>query len=483
MVVMIDGLAVTTTSGTRIAQKQYSRRKMTEGWLDLLLTHIRKDSGVPGLLELAHNVVAVSITKDEIILTALLTRDTPPLLVLETLEKIFIVFSRYLGGEVNEETFKANLVIINLLLDEVINGGIIGILEPGVLEGLIPNPQSASKLATAVAETAAKILPSPILSRGVNSAVTAISSALSGQEGGIDQVFANGDIWWRRGGIGHASNEIYLDVVERVDAIISASGRVVTWGVLGVITAVSKLSGNTPEVTVSVREGKDGKKGQTGGYGMVPGATKASTELSWGFHTCVRKHRWIRDNVIAFTPPDGEFVLANYHKMGIPGTDAPIPLNITTKVGFDIEGGKVEMTVAPKLIALLGQKGQADKELELVALHLKLPRCVGSATLTTKAGTARFDNEKNTLSWRVGKLSDSAPVKLEGSVKYVPEIDAEKAAGLGNEYTCTVSVEFLIKSHCVTGLRVESLDVSSVNYTPYKGCRYSTRAGKIEYRV
>jgi len=35
----------------------------------------------------------------------------------------------------------------------------------------------------------------------------------------------------------------------------------------------------------------------------------------------------------------------------------------------------------------------------------------------------------------------------------------------------------------ISGVRVDSVQVSGVNYTPYKGCRYSTFGGRIDLRI
>ena len=48
---------------------------------------------------------------------------------------------------------------------------------------------------------------------------------------------------WRKCGVSHANNEIYIDIVEEIDAILSVNGGVISSDVSGSIQAQSNLSG------------------------------------------------------------------------------------------------------------------------------------------------------------------------------------------------------------------------------------------------
>ena len=48
---------------------------------------------------------------------------------------------------------------------------------------------------------------------------------------------------WRKAGVTHPNNEIYIDIVEEIDAILNANGGVISSDVSGSIQAQSNLSG------------------------------------------------------------------------------------------------------------------------------------------------------------------------------------------------------------------------------------------------
>ena len=55
---------------------------------------------------------------------------------------------------------------------------------------------------------------------------------------------------WRKSGVKYAQNEIYLDIIEEVDAVVDRKGQVVSSEVSGAIVANSRLSG-IPDLCLS----------------------------------------------------------------------------------------------------------------------------------------------------------------------------------------------------------------------------------------
>ena len=463
-------------------------------------------------IKLLEGLYVISILRNGIILSCLVTFDNPPIVIVTVLHKIYEVLQHYFGQPLTVEALKADKVTLQLVLGEVIDGGLCGILEPGVLESIIPMPNRMDKMVTAVT---GKLLPegqlTHALNKGVTSAFSALSSALAPSPSAFaatEQLCASDEIWWRRADITHASNEIYVDVVEKLNAIVSASGRVLNWSICGNIITHAKLSGNTPEVVLTIKEPRAPgapvpNRQIPEGVGLGAYAASLDSLFNWGLHVSVKKPRWIRDKVLAFVPPDGKCSLAQYvyspfflgkvdsaHAGGALAagnkllTEAPLPVTLIAHADFDTEGGKVDIQVAPRLVALV-KTAQTEKVIEPLVLRMFLPSCVGSATLVAKSGSASFDKEDHCIMWNVGKLSsaDSTPVRLDGTVKYSPDIAKVRAISQANIFTCTISLEYTIKSHVCTGLKVESLEVLGVPYSPYKGVRYSSQSGQIEYRL
>lgn len=111
---------------------------------------------------------------------------------------------------------------------------------------------------------------------------------------------ANGPaIPWRRQGVRHTSNELYVDIIETLSVTIAPSGRAIAALASGTIAFTAKISG-VPELVLNI---------------TVPGGpTNLPRKLELPvFHPCVRLARWKETpGEISFVPPDGRFVLAGY---------------------------------------------------------------------------------------------------------------------------------------------------------------------------
>ena len=55
---------------------------------------------------------------------------------------------------------------------------------------------------------------------------------------------------WRKTGVKYSQNEIYLDIIEEIDAIVDRNGQIISSEVTGVIAGNSKLSG-VPDLMLS----------------------------------------------------------------------------------------------------------------------------------------------------------------------------------------------------------------------------------------
>ena len=93
---------------------------------------------------------------------------------------------------------------------------------------------------------------------------------------------------WRKTGVKYAQNEIYLDIIEEIDAILDKNGQIITSEVTGIISANSRLSG-VPDLLLTF---------------VDPGLIDDCS-----FHPCVRYNRFERDRIVSFVPPDGAFEL------------------------------------------------------------------------------------------------------------------------------------------------------------------------------
>lgn len=123
-------------------------------------------------------------------------------------------------NKVNEETVKNNFVVIYELLDEVLDYGYPQQVELTALKGIVTQQGLKQTIARQVIGSSS----GPEDTSHVTSQVT-------------------GQIGWRREGIKYRRNEIFLDVLESVNLLMSQQGQVLSSHVAGRIAMKSYLSG------------------------------------------------------------------------------------------------------------------------------------------------------------------------------------------------------------------------------------------------
>ena len=319
------------------------------------------------------------------------------------------------------------------VLDEVIYAGYPFIMEPNIIEATVPElPKEDNgilkKLTTAViGSTDSQNAPF------LDNTITGITP----------------DTWWRRGGIVHHTNEFYVDVTDSINCIVSADGKLISGVISGSLSANCKLSGN-PELLLSFKD---------------PSLIKDMIS----FHPCVRIPRWKRDTKLSFVPPDGPFTLAEYTV-----TDrSKIVLPFYLKAHVD-DTGKISVLVSPRLNILCPPGVQKPMCLENFTVSIKVGKTVGNATLFSQQGSVKFDSATHTIGWSIGtmKPDDTQGFKMEGVLR----------GGVG-KYACAASASFRVRGWSASGVRVDSVNITGVDYTPYKGVRYATVGGRIDVRI
>jgi AP-2 complex subunit mu-1 len=193
-----------------------------------------------------------------------------PALVFEYLYQFIRILKGYLGDDFDESAMRNNMTVIYELMDETMDFGY---------------PQNCAvdvlKLYINLGDVKAKDEPAP-------------SQLTSQITGAID---------WRREGIRHKRNEVYIDVLESVNLLLSSTGNVLRNEVTGAVQMNTKLTG-MPECKFGLNDKLVIEK---------EGQRKPGVEIDdCTFHRCVRLGKFDADRTITFIPPDGEFQLMRY---------------------------------------------------------------------------------------------------------------------------------------------------------------------------
>ncbi|XP_042432830.1 AP-3 complex subunit mu-like isoform X2 [Zingiber officinale] len=355
------------------------------------------------------------VFRDGIIFLACTQVEMPPLMGIEFLCRVADVLTDYLGG-LNEDVIKDNFVIVYELLDEMMDNGVPLTTEPNILREMLAPPNIVSKMLSVVT--------------GKNSNVsTKLPDATASS------------IPWRKINTKHSSNEVYVNLVEEMDAIFNRDGILVKCEIYGEVQVNSHLPG-LPDLTLSF--------------------SNPSILNDVRFHPCVRFRPWEADQILSFVPPDGEFRLMSYRVKKLKSTPIYVKPHLTSNAGHS------------RISVLVGIHNDPGKTIDSITVQFQLPLCVSSANFTPNHGTVNILADK-TCCWSIGQVPKGKSPSLSGNL--VLEADLEKL-----HVFPVFRVGFRIMGVASSGLQIHRLDVKNTPSEPYKGFRALTRSGEYEVR-
>merc|ERR1712230_211256 len=278
----------------------------------------------------------IYIRYNNLYLLALTKRNTNAAEILLFLHKVVEVFTEYFK-ELEEESIRDNFVIIYELLDEIMDFGHPQTTESKILQEYIT--QESHKL-----EVQAR---PPI----------AVTNAVS----------------WRSEGIRYRKNEVFLDVVESLNLLVSSNGNVLRSEILGAIKMKCYLSG-MPELRLGLN---DKVMFETTGR-ATRGKSVEMEDVK--FHQCVRLSRFENDRTISFIPPDGEFELMSYRL----NTHVKPLIWVEAVVDPGHSRSRIEYMIKAK--SQFKSRSVANN----VEIHIPVPSDVDSPSFKTSIGTVRY---------------------------------------------------------------------------------------------
>lgn len=341
--------------------------------------------------------------------------EMPPLMAIEFLCRVADVLSDYLGG-LNEDLIKDNFIIVYELLDEMIDNGFPLTTEPNILREMIAPPNIVSKMLSVVTGNSSNV-----------------SDTLPGATASC--------VPWRTTDTKYANNEVYVDLVEEMDAIINRDGVLVKCEIYGEVQVNSHLSG-LPDLTLSF--------------------ANPSVLDDVRFHPCVRFRPWESDQILSFVPPDGQFKLMSYRVRKLKSTPIYVKPQLTSDAG------------ACRISLLVGIRNDPGKIIDSITVEFQLPPCVLSAELSSNHGTVNILSSKK-CSWSIGRIPKDKTPSMSGTL--VLETGLERL-----HVFPTFVVGFRIMGIALSGVKIDKLDIKNLPNKPYKGFRALTHAGEFEVR-
>lgn len=368
-------------------------------------------------------------------------------LVFEFLHKMVDVLESYFGT-ITEENIKNNFVLIYELLDEILDFGY---------------PQ----------KTDSGILKTYITQQGIRTQSTEEQKQITSQ--------VTGQIGWRREGIKYRRNELFLDVLESANLLMSPQGQVLSSHVSGRVIMKSYLSG-MPECKFGMNDKlvveKQAKPSTAEAATLEQQLSKKGVSGRSGiaiddctFHQCVKLSKFETERSISFIPPDGEFELMKYRTT----KDITLPFRVIPLVR---ETSRTHMEIKVVLKSLFKTVLSAQK----VEVHIPTPPNTSGVKVTTLRGKAKYKSGENAIVWRLRHMQGMKETQLTA------EIELLSTEGPKSKQTARppISMNFEVPFAC-SGLKVRYLKVfePKLNYSDHdviKWVRYISKSGLYETR-
>ncbi|KAK9909474.1 hypothetical protein WJX75_002828 [Coccomyxa subellipsoidea] len=341
------------------------------------------------------------------------------MMAFEFMTNVVTLCKAYFGGECSEQSIKNNFVLIYELLDEIMDFGYPQIVDPSILKQYIFQKGFITEAAKAKRD------------------VEAQNATLQ----------VTGAVGWRTDNIKYKKNEVFLDIVEQVNMLMSSKGTVLRCDVNGKIVMKVFLSG-MPDVKLGLNESLEDVT----------------------FHQCVNLGKFNTEKVVSFVPPDGEFELMKYRcQEGI-----SLPFLVTPLIS---ELGRTRMQVNVKVKAGFGSKDFALN----VVITIPVPDTTAKAEIQTDIGKAKYDSKKHALVWKIKRFNGGGATdhKLAANVELIATTRDKKAWSRP-----PISMNFQVPMYSASGLRVSYLKVwEKSSYKVEKWVRKVCKSGDYSIRT
>merc|ERR1719412_124135 len=268
-----------------------------------------------------------------------------------------------------------------------------------------------------------------------------------------------GAVGWRKDGIKHKKNEVFLDVVEKLNLLVARNGTILHSEILGTLRMKSFLSG-TPELKLGLNDRilLENKRKYRG---------KMIEMDDVKFHQCVRLSRFENDRTISFIPPDGEFELMSYR------------LNTHVKPLIWIES-VIERHAHSRIEIMVKAKSQFKRRSTAnnVEIVIPVPQDADSPKFKTTIGHCKYAPEQNAVIWTIKSFPGGKEYLMRAHFG-LPSVVGEL-----NEGKPPINVKFEIPYFTTSGIQVRYLKIiEKSGYQALPWVRYITQNGDYQLRT
>jgi len=354
---MISALLFINQKGEVVISRMY-RNGVDRSVADIFRTHVIGNKEERSPIKVVGDTVFMYVKHGNMFIVAVASGNAQAAMAFQFLHSVVTVLKSYFGA-FDEDSIRNNFVLIYELLDEVLDYGY---------------PQNCT----------VDVLKMYITQEGNKSASLAQKEMASSVT-----IQATGAISWRKEGIKYRKNELFIDVVEHCNLMMSSKGTILRNDVSGVILVKCYLSG-TPECKFGLNDKLllDNEAKQKKTNMRRPGSGIEIDDCS--FHQCVKLGKFDMDRTISFVPPDGEFQLMQYRIT----ENVNLPFRVLPVVK---ELGRTRLEINVKIKSMFTFKLFATN----VVIKIPLPKNTAVATVNAASGKCKYEPDQGGVIWKL----------------------------------------------------------------------------------
>lgn len=379
------------------------------------------------------------IKHDDLWIVAVTRSNTDAAVIFEFLYKFKNLLLSFFHN-LNEEVIKDEFQTIYDILDEVLEFGYPQSMDYNVLKSVISTNNSYSSSFNGTFSTGS-------------------SSSSHKKSQNEDVVLTNTP--WRKSGIKYKKNELFINVNEKINVLISKDGTIIKSYIDGFINMRSQLSG-FPQCEIGLNDSlstNDTNRGFLDEYDVknpkaIPNAATGSVILEdCKFHQCVELNRFDSDRIIRFVPPDGEFELMRYRN-----TD-----NLNLPFKLTVLSSKENSSLRINLKSLFSAKLNATG----VVIKVPLASNVIGVEFEKSGGKSVFATQDRCIYWKFSKFQGLTEHSLNC------ELQVSSAAPTAGSVGLPITMDFELLMFSASGLVIRYLKVyEKANYSTVKWVKY-----------
>lgn len=367
-------------------------------------------------------------------------------LIFKFLYDIVEIFRSYFDGKFDEESFRQNFTLIYELLDEVMDNGFPQITSSDLLQEYIKTTNKDISIRSHLQNI-----------NDINNIknINEITAAITGK---MD--------WRPNDNYNYNKNEVYLDVIENVNLLMSKNGEVLQMNASGKVIMKTLLSG-MPQARIGINDKLCINNNNT--RNNDNNNNKYITLNDIKLHRCVRLGQFDQDRSILFIPPDGEFELMRYSvsNFNLPFYVYPNIVekgNPTSRIVYDI---KLESKFNPSMYS-------TD-----ISVFIPTPTHYSNSNVKVNQGKINYLPAKHCLEWKIKKFYGGKSALMKGEVM-VTRLMVDKQWARP-----PIKINFQVRALAASGMKIRYLKITEkkLGYKTAKWVRYITNAGCYQIRI